>query len=51
MNADIDPAEIQKISIDDEKSVELFEVVKGFTPDQDMQILKILDEQLQNKNL
>lgn len=31
MNSDIDSDEIQNIKIQDEKAVELFEVVKGFT--------------------
>ena len=36
MNAMIDPAEIEKVTIDDESSNKLIEDVKSFTPDQDM---------------
>lgn len=51
MNADIDPAEIEKVKIDDEKAVKLFADVRGMTADQDSQILRILDDQLQSRNL
>ena len=51
MNADINPAEVDAVQITDPKSVELFEAVKAFTPDQDLQLLRLLDGQLQSRNL